>query len=295
MRSSHDDATKRLEHGKASEIHAMGTMLGKFYKPNVNFKETGCYVKMHKNEIFYVCSPDGKGREGDETVTTFEFKCPGEKRFTPTMLYKVPTYHIPQILSQMNMIPDGPVAESVFLCWTSESSTAFHVKNDESIWKRIYDELMACYGDKKPIIPTKRSENVIEIKKLIEDFVNENIVSLGEFPSLRSIRCTHHSVQCTPSPKSNLYNAHQNSNHACHNPTLLEMQRVVRATHKVLNDVSTLARPRPTDVLVYILSDLDRIKTSDDTPLAFPLYYGLSGKNLSMETTRNLTQHNMVL
>ena len=80
------------------------------------------------------------------------------------------------------MIPGGPVAESLFLCCTSESSTAFHVKNSESLWKRIYDELLACYGDEKPIIPNKRNKNVIEIKKMIEDFVNKNIVFWGNFP-----------------------------------------------------------------------------------------------------------------
>ena len=104
-------------------------------------RDIGCYVNEHDGQTFFVTSPDGEGLIENIPVMTFELKCPYPKSYGVTIFYEVPKY-IPQVLSQMNVRNgDEPLKESIFLCWTDESSTAFKVKNDPKLWIDMYSEL----------------------------------------------------------------------------------------------------------------------------------------------------------
>ena len=72
-----DEEKQRIEHGKTHEIDAMATLVGKVmpvYLPKSTYKETGSYLVLKNDEVFFVVSPDGEGWEGDLQSHTFEFK-----------------------------------------------------------------------------------------------------------------------------------------------------------------------------------------------------------------------------
>ena len=117
------DALQELfDYGTTQEINAIATMLGKVipvYYPNITYIEDGCKV-IPIGQSSAVVSGDGHGiNEKDETVMSFEFKCPkpGKIRTTDTH-YKLPTRYATQVLAEMNTHQCG---EYAYLCYTPVS------------------------------------------------------------------------------------------------------------------------------------------------------------------------------
>ena len=135
-------------------------------------------------------------------------------------------------------------------------------------------------------MPKEKSPQDVIIKAKIQDFVTNNVQFLGDVPSAQ---CTYRGM--SPKSLADVHYQHSATHSFERQSTLLEMELVVRSAHSTLQNTITLTKTRATDVLVYMLSDLDRVKQNDAMPLAIPVYCGLTGKSFSMDTMKALELH----
>ena len=140
-------------------------------------------------------------------------------------------------------------------------------------------------------MPKEKSPQDVIIKAKIQDFVTNNVQFLWNVPSAQAIQCTYRGM--SPKSLADVHYQHSATHSFERQSTLLEMEPVVRSAHSTLQNTITLTKTRATYVLVYtcMLSDLDRVKQNDAMPLAIPVYCGLTGKSLSMDTMKALELH----
>jgi hypothetical protein len=126
---------------------------------------------------------------GHPASLAFEFKCPyAEKRFKPQVHYTVPHCYAVQLLCEMAALQ---CTNMLFLSYTQESTTVFKVTFSESLWNKVWEELVALYGDNIPKRPSKLSKTVSALRNELKTFVVENTEFLVEIPSLVGRHCEH--------------------------------------------------------------------------------------------------------
>ena len=265
----------------------MATLLSKvlpLYQPNTILYEVGSYTLHNNGDIFLVASPDGEGRNGSQATCVFELKCPfGGKQFTPTVHYSIPKYYVPQLLAEMNAasaVHGSPINNCIYLCWSNQSSTAFHVRNNPDLWNIMRENLVQLYGCDTPVKPKKKIKETSSMQIQVEEFLCKNVSFLGEFPSVTASMCDH-------GDDNRIHIKHQPNQQASKNYFIVDMQQTLLAIKKSLEDVHVLTRPMATDIMVFMLSDLDRTKQKA-TPMALPVAYGLSGKRLTTDVCREM-------
>ncbi|CAH1782775.1 unnamed protein product [Owenia fusiformis] len=306
---------EKLDHGTINEENALATFVGKVlpcFFPSLCFKEAGCYVIKRNEEPFLITSPDGEGWEGENCIQlTAEFKCPfqDESAFKLPVFYNVPTYYITQVLSHMNGAKTrkvGQVVEKcVLLCWSPESSTVFCIKNDEDLWNEIYNALVEVYGVDNPIKPKRKSPIALELKRKIEEFISHNVELICEFPSALASACIHklsnenvitESDTDTESKycESERYHTHMDDlqlteeNDPKAKEVLSDLSALCKNITQTIHESVKLTMPLASDVLVAVLSDLDRVKVAGSNVLSIPIFWGLSGKSLPVYKVRDI-------
>ena len=284
--------TKQMEHGKNNEINAVATICGKILPtlyPTTIFKEVGCYVKWKEVKPFVVASPDGEGDEGQTKRFLFEIKCPYASEWKAPVHYNIPEYYVPQILCQMGTSIETlgyHVKESLFVSWSMESTTAFHVKFDGLLWGMMEREIEALYGHSNKARPTKKRPESKVIKEKIASFLSNNVSFLGEFKSLKAIPCNDENHETS----SGMYYSHRMDIQIRSNIDLREVQLYAEETERLVKEHFKLDTERPSDIIVFMLSDLDR--TFDpQKPYVYPVAYGYSSKTLKVETVRNMLDY----
>ncbi|CAG2228709.1 unnamed protein product [Mytilus edulis] len=284
--------TKQMEHGKNNEINAVATICGKILPtlyPTTIFKEVGCYVKWKEVKPFVVASPDGEGDEGQTKRFLFEIKCPYASEWKAPVHYNIPEYYVPQILCQMGTSVETlgyHVKESLFVSWSMESTTAFHVKFDGLLWGMMEREIEALYGHSNKARPTKKRPESKVIKEKIASFLSNNVSFLGEFKSLKAIPCNDENHETS----SGMYYSHKMDIQIRSNIDLREVQLYAEETERLIKEHFKLDTERLSDIIVFMLSDLDR--TFDpQKPYVYPVAYGYSSKTLKVETVRNMLDY----
>ena len=86
------NAETALQHGVATEINAVGKLVGKVlpvYLPETFFEE-GCYsIAANDENSFRVISPDGSLRKENSPIMAVELKCPVPgKKYVPDVITK---------------------------------------------------------------------------------------------------------------------------------------------------------------------------------------------------------------
>jgi hypothetical protein len=156
-----------MDHGSKNEINAISTLVGKILPslfPGIWYCEEGCIALKHDGEIFCVVSPDGSGRDAQNSKPLYaieiKYPIPG-KSFTTPVHYEVPSYYIPQVLSEMKALN---VMKTLYISHTTESTTVFMIKHSESK------------------APMKISATVKVLREAISKFKKTNIEFLGGVP-----------------------------------------------------------------------------------------------------------------
>ena len=183
-----------MDHGSKNEINAISTLVGKILPslfPGIWYYEEGCIALEHDGEIFCVVSPDGSGTvaQNSKPLYAIEIKCPiPGKSFTTPVHYEVPSYYIPQVLSEMKALN---VMKTLYISYTTESTTVFMIKHSEELWNSVWEEAKQILaGESKA--PMKTSATVKVLREAISKFIiGNNIEFLGEFPSTLATYCSH--------------------------------------------------------------------------------------------------------
>lgn len=277
-----DETRKRMEFGATHEIDAVATLAAKvlpFLYPNLKYFEEGCMrVPTESQQSFMVVSPDGTLRESPEAEPSlmYENKCKSPNSYNPSAYYSIPHYYALQLLSEMNAYR---CQELLFTCWSPKSMTVFHVRNDTALWMKCFEELRRLFDCENITKPTRFSDSAKEMKEQVKDFVTNNATFIGEFPS-----CTAFNKDADDNINDNCYVKHTDVDHdpQVETVSISQIQDILVQVKTWLKITFDLLRSTASEILVFMLNDLDRIYNME-TNNAHPIAYALKGPSMSTE------------
>ena len=145
------------------------------------------------------------------------------------------------------------------------------------------NELHRVYGKGNVSKATRTSDNVKLLRKRLEWFQNNQVEYLGEVSSLAAIPCEHTST----ADLGALTIIHTCAKVQKRDTTLLQVFQMTDKAEKILEDAEHLTRQVASEILVFMLSDVNR-EYKPERPHAIPIAYGLKGYSLKAETLRNM-------
>ena len=275
-----------MKHGIDNEIHAVATIVGKIlpvFMPDVDLYESGCRVIYLNNKPFIVVSPDGECRTSMNAPVkcAIEIKCPlPDKKYTTDVHYDIPKYYIPQLLSEMKSLQCNLL---LYVSYTPESTTVLEVTFDDKLWQEMWDSLVYTYSYDNPSKPRGKSEASAAINALIDDFRQTNIKLLAQFPSAKAIQCMH----CNQDDDNQIVYGQHDTGDRYDNLTTNEAKQFLYKVKTSMTEAHQLLRVPAKEVIVALLTDLDRIK-KPDVPHAVPIAYGMSGYSTTTQSVRSI-------
>ena len=232
-----------------------------------------------------VVSPDGEGVNAKGKIAVvFETTCPFPKKYGSTVFYKIPKYYVTQVLAEVNAVPDGPANTCYLGCWSKSSTTFFQVTNDEQLWSRIETEIENLGAAAPRDIPKKKPESSKEIMSFLNNtFLTNNVTFVCEVQSAMARKCEH-----VPEEKT-IQNVHKkHPAHQYQSTELLDLEGTLQAVKSNLVETYELKTPKATYLLVYLLSDLDRVRRDEsDVLTGIPVFYGFAP---TMDCMQSMTQ-----
>ena len=70
------------------------------------------------------------------------------------------------IILQLSEMKAPNVNDLIYLCYSAESNTAFHVTFDGELWSAMWDEMIKVFGGDSPTKPKYKSKQIDHLKKL---------------------------------------------------------------------------------------------------------------------------------
>ncbi|VDI45652.1 Hypothetical predicted protein [Mytilus galloprovincialis] len=293
-----EDAQKRMKYGTDNEINAIGTLVSKIlpiFYPNFSFVEEGCEVVCDKDETFLIVSPDGSARyfnsenykPSDAVALAIEIKCPyPNKLYTTPVYYKMPWYYVIQVLSEMYVLNASSL---LFLCYSTDSTTVCVANFDEELWNEILAKLKTIYGTEKPVMPKKLPDELKTIKEKIKTYCDNKVQFLAEIPSCQVNRECKHEHSSVESEKIG-----RNCHTSCldsvkpqtkHDVTTLQMTTI--EINSCLDQAYSLERHLASEVLIFLISDLDRIHEREKQH-STPVGFSMKGYSLTSSVMRKM-------
>lgn len=136
----------------------------------------------------------------------------------------------------------------------------------------------------------KRPSKVTETSKTIKDAVSKHAkdcIFLGEFPSVHGK--FENASLLTTDDTSSPYETQSKPIGSVESLTYDDVQRALLLGKEVILESYELQRVMGTQVVVYLLADLDRF-WKEEQPHAIPILYFYRGYSLSMDTTRKINE-----
>ena len=278
----------RFQYGTENEIHALATTVAKYlpvFYPNLRFLEDGCSVLSLGGSNYAVISGDGNGIDASGVCEiSFEFKCPiPDKMFRTDVHYELPLYYTTQVLAEMAASRCDRLA---FVSYTPESTTFIMLNMDGVLYNKLWSLACETYGQGTPSLPTRKNPEANSLLPLLKNYAQTGVF-VAEFPSLSGIPC-----QCREATSlDDIHGTHMSAKGAVvvqNDLNAHTMSTTLDAASKAVSDAYQLLRRPAKEVLVTVVSDLER--QSDHTSTfghAVPIQYGLSGFSLPMITARN--------
>jgi hypothetical protein len=150
----------------------------------------------------------------------------------------------------------------------------------------IDQEIESVYHTDNPKRPSRVSDTSKTIKEAVSKHT-ENCIFLGEFPSVQG-RFENASLLITDDTASP-YETQSEPKSPDESFTYDDLQRALLLGKDVIGESYELQRLMGTQVVVYLLADLDRY-WKEEQPHAIPVLYFYRGYSLSMETTRKINE-----
>ena len=277
------DVQQKLQHGTQNEPNAVATLANlvlPHYYPQLVMMEEGCYTLDGNEKRLMIVSPDG-GLYHSDQVTRFqheldeggvvdemptpmlaiEIKCPypGPPEIKLPVQYTMPVYYVPQVLAEMASMN---VNFLLFCSWSSDSMVVHLVEFDDTLWKKIESQSILTYGGNSVVIPKGRSPELKNIKERLVTFAKENVTLMCEVPSI--------SLQADPKFTQDA-----------------DVLSVIKMTRTSIEESHQLLRKRSSEILVWLLSDTDRLWHAE-IPHSMPVAYAMKGYSLKLDTMRSM-------
>lgn len=277
-----------MDYGTEHEVHAASTVVERFlpaFMPSMSFYEEGSHVIFHQDVPLILVSPDGSIRPSStntatnlpEPVMAVEIKCPFPNKHSKPVHYELPKRYITQILAEMACLK---VKQLLYVSWSEESTTLMVVKFDEVLWNLILEEAYQIYGHGQIPTLTKQTPGAKAIKAELASFQQRNVKLLLETSSATSVPTenTCVSMEFLPFMITNFF---------CDDLGLASVT-MLPCIKNTLKHSFELTRKKATEVLVWLVSDVDRA-WRPETPHSVPVAYGLKSYSLTSAVMRNMT------
>ena len=273
---------EKFDYGNENELNAIATLVSTFipaFEPTTLVFEEGCYILEDSGNQYLVVSPDGSIRRqtDEQPLAALEIKCPiPGKLYTTPIQYALPHYYVPQVLSEMKCLK---VEKLYFVSYGKESTAVHMVEFDEQLWDDICVEVKNLNPDKSP---KRLSPKVTVIKSNIDKFCRSRVQLVAEVKSKIAKACQHASDET-----GRIY--HENINTFQDEVVLTEVQRVFIRGSDAVKTSDSLCSHKASEVLVFLLADLDRIH-KPEIPNAYPIAYALKGYSMKASVMRNMIE-----
>ena len=283
-----EDIQRRMEYGTKHEIDAVATVTAKvlpFLYPDYKYIEEGCIQVPYKDQAsFLVVSPDGSFRKciDGSAMMMYENKCKAPNSFSSSAYYKIPDYYVVQLLCEMHAYN---CPQLLFTCWSEQSMTVFCVEFDDALWETCWNELVRLYGNEKNARQTRFSAVAKELKNSIKVFAETKVTLLAEFPACRAVMP---SSVTDKQGHSEPYSRKVSNPRAPELVCLSQFQEALVLAKKWFDQTYQLLRTVASEILVYMVNDLDRMFDMELSN-AHPIAYALKGPSLKVDAFRNMT------
>ena len=293
---THDAETlKRMQYGSEQEINAVATLVAKVlpvYFPHTSFYEEGCYVLPNANDTGkFVVSPDGSIRQTitvNNTTSTIpvmgvEIKCPYPgKVYSAPVHYGLPEYYIPQVLSEMVALN---VSSLLYVSYSNHSSVVLIAQFDNELWTDILSVVKDLYPADDAKYPKSLHPKIKELKKALKNYSSEKVTKLCEVSSTKAIQCIHQTSSSEPG-----HQQHESCLRMADNDvSVTELQNTVRKSEEIVNTAWHLCRTRASEVLVFLIANLDRVHMPE-IHHASPVAYAFKGYSMRSDVMRNMIE-----
>ncbi|VDI16343.1 Hypothetical predicted protein [Mytilus galloprovincialis] len=286
------EVKKYMQHGTVNEINCVATLVSKvlpvFY-PTQSYFEEGCKVDYLDNNFMLLVSPDGSLRSscefgGKKPCFAVEIKCPYPGNvYKPKVYYELPHYYVPQILSEMSVLETNCI---IFLCYSLESTIVFEADFDSMLWDQIMSRLIQCYGKADSKCPTKLPSDLKEFQEKMKQYCKDNVRLIAEVPSVVAKTCGHDVVSSDKNDAK--YNQHKSlqqiSAESC---TVSNLNKTVYEIMETVKEAYGLTRHIATEVVVYLISDLNRSHIPERQH-SVPIGYAMKGYSMTTDVMRNM-------
>ena len=283
------DLQAMFDYGTANEVTAVATFVSTVlpsFCPEGMFYEEGCYIEEKDGKSLLVVSPDGSIRHCDDPSNVLfgiEIKCPvPDKTYTTPVHYTIPRYYIPQILSEMNALKANRL---FFLSYSKESMTVHLAEFDEDLWSDIVQEIQSLDVEH---LPKRKKLSVENLRQKIDIYQKQNVKLIAEIKSKTAQICDHVSDMSCGKRIFHHNNSEYNQSPDGENSLMEMLKTNIRCT-EVINKCHRLCVQKASEVMVFLVSDLDRAYKAERVH-AYPIAYGLRGYSVKSESARKLIQ-----
>lgn len=255
-----------MEHGTKCEVHEIATLSSivlPFLFPDCVYREEGYYL----NDRVLI-SPDGS-LVSDTNEFAFEGKAPMGNDFVTPVHYSVPARYITQTIFEQKAL--NAKRGTLYLSWSEESSAVHIIPVNKKLCTDILNQIDELYHDSLPKRPTSISKHSKQLKENIKNFVSK-CEFVGEFPSVKGV-IADESQHCNDGE--------------CSSPTYEMAIKLFMKAKQALEDAYQLQRQYASQVVVFLLADLDRLWKQEE-PHAVPVMFFFRGYSLSMDIFRKI-------
>ena len=284
-----------MDHGTKNEINAIATICSKILTimyPSSSYFEEGCEAVFHNEKMMLLVSPDGSLRTISDSAcindppATFgvEIKCPFPGSvYKPKVHYEMPFYYVPQILCEMAVLNTKRL---LYICYSSESTTLLEAEFDSDLWEVIVSDMLRLYNNDDRKCPTKLSPELKNTKEKLREYCKTKVTFKAEVKSVIAKVCCHANESVyTSDVKFNLHGTTASNRLTVCTPA--DFQTTLYELGETVKESALLSRHMATEVLIYLISDLDRTHTPERQH-AVPVGYGLKGYSITTDITRKM-------
>lgn len=198
----------------------------------------------------------------------YETKCRPPKGNAMPVYYKLPKYYVLQVLSEMKAYNCDKL---LFTCWSPKSTVALEITFSQKIWQQAWDDLVLTFSPTDRKRPVRVSAVAKELRSKVIEFSDTSCTFLGEFPSVKTT-----SQASVASTVTSHFHAEVDS-----------VLRDIRCLKRWYEEAHELTRKEATEILEFMLSDLDR-HFQLEKENALPIAYAMKGPSLSHEVFKKM-------
>ena len=216
---------------------------------------------------------------------TIEIKCPVVDSPYYNCRYYIPKRYAPQVMSEMFT---QETSKGWFIVCSSDSVSILEFECNEEIWAQISAILVDLYGKEDIKKPTKLPPNIHILHKITKQYGKESIKILAEVPVYTgTYGSENYDLLSVPYNKLQVLKDEE-----IDVEEITERIKIIAVeAAEVIKKSSEMCHQKVTEILIFMLSDMDRIKSENMESYTHLVGYVLKGPSLPVSKMCNTFNH----